>query len=332
MEQHPDESPRAGEPAPAADEAPSDPASLPLPWDAPDPEMPDIGKEPRRPHLHSDGKDGGATMGPEPVRTYLEAAHGQAALSSATPTGGASPAAASATAAEPAEEHSEELYKSISGSYFFLRMGLAFMALAFPVVLWIGAGTEHLQGSISAYYHFRDTGGSGRSSFGAGAMRDVFVGALCAMGAFLLFYRGYSRREDIALNLAGIGAILVALFPIDWPDDVGSFRNIVHFTSAVTLFLAVAYVSIFRCGDTLRLLRDENRRRTFGRLYRLLGGLMVALPLSIVTLELLADRFYLIPERSDESRVIFWIEVAGIYVFSAFWIAKSREIVLIERQ
>jgi hypothetical protein len=39
MEQHPDESPRAGEPAPnAADEAAFDPASLPLPWDGPDPE------------------------------------------------------------------------------------------------------------------------------------------------------------------------------------------------------------------------------------------------------------------------------------------------------
>ena len=39
MEQHPDESPCAGEPAPdAADEAAFDPANLPLPWEGPDPE------------------------------------------------------------------------------------------------------------------------------------------------------------------------------------------------------------------------------------------------------------------------------------------------------
>ena len=43
-----------------------------------------------------------------------------------------------------------EVLASITASYFFLRRGLAFLALAFPVGLWLLAG---FQDSLSAYYH-----------------------------------------------------------------------------------------------------------------------------------------------------------------------------------
>jgi hypothetical protein len=224
------------------------------------------------------------------------------------------------------------VYESISGSYFLLRRGLAGLAFLFPIALWLLAGPEHLQRSISAYYHFHHVPDGGTSLPGTGAMRDLFVGVLWAIGAFLFFYKGYSKKEDWALDVAGIAAILIALFPMDWPAEAGTFTNTVHFASAVTFFLAIAYVCLFRPGDTLELLKDAERRRWFKRAYGLLGTLMVVLPLSLFALHLLADPLDLLAEDADETYVVLAVEWAAIWVFSVYWFVKSREIALIERQ
>lgn len=268
-------------------------------------------------------------MDPKAVRSELEARHGAGRGGVTRSADG--PAGAPNRSAAPAALTRSDLYETISGSYFTLRRGLALLALAFPVALWLIAGPAHLQGSISAYYHYHPNSGP-PSPFGNGSARDVFVGVLWAIGAFLFFYRGYSRREDVALDIAGLAALLISTFPMDWPDDVGSLRNTIHFTSAVTFFLAVAYVCLFRPGDTLPLLDDPAQRRRFKRTYAGMGTLMIGVPVSILAVHFLADWLHLLPERSDENRWVFWVEVAGIYVFAAYWLVKSREIALIERQ
>ena len=213
----------------------------------------------------------------------------------------------------------EAILASISSSYFRLRRGMAALALAFPVVLWLGSGARRVQGSISAYYHF----GAGGSVAGSGMMRDVFVGILWAIGGFLFFYRGYSRAEDRALNIAGLAAVVIALAPMDWPAGAAATRHgHIHGIAAVAFFLAIAYVSLFRANDTLILLPPTDRA-VFRRLYRLLGILMIAIPLMVAAIHFVAPR--------PNSPMIFAIEVGGIYVFAAFWLVKSREIARIER-
>lgn len=204
---------------------------------------------------------------------------------------------------------------SISASYFRLRRGMALIAFALPVALWLGGGPGQLEGSISAYYHHAD-----------GRMRDVLVGALWALGTFLYFYKGYSRSEDLALDGAGLAAVLVAVAPMDWPAGVpASQTGRLHAAAAIGFFLLVAYVCVFRSGDTLKLLRDEAQAAMFRATYRLLGMLMVALPLIVWTAHALS------PGRED-SPVLFLVEAAGVYVFAAFWWVKSREIAAVERQ
>ena len=205
---------------------------------------------------------------------------------------------------------------NIQASYFFLRRGMAFLALAFPLILWLGGGADALQNSMSAYYHAHQ-----------GQMRDVFVGILWAIGAFLFLYKGYSRQENHVLDFAGLCAIGVALFPMDWPespDRATSTTGMIHGASAVLFFLAIAYVAVFRAKDTLPALADEAARSRFARLYRFWGMLMVIFPLTIVALH------FLWGERLP--RWLFFLEMAGIYVFSAFWLTKSREIAAIEKQ
>jgi hypothetical protein len=249
---------------------------------------------------------------PEDVRAHL-------ATQAAVPDAAAPMSRAAATAPAPGSG----VLASISASYFLLRRGLALLAFAFPILLWFGAGADHVQTSISAYYHYS----AADSGYGAGTMRNVFVGVLWAIGAFLFFYKGYSWKEDWALNIGGVAAVLVSLFPMDWPvaaDVVRTPTAWVHYGSAVVFFLTIAYVALFRSGDTLELVRDAQRRRRFKRTYALLGALMVLVPLGVVLLHLLA--------RAERSLVVLLVEVAGIYVFSAFWLVKSREIALLEKQ
>ena len=87
-------------------------------------------------------------------------------------------------------------------SYLGLRKAIGIIGISLPFVLAIGKiifDDPGIQPSISDYYYT--------------IMGDVFVGSLCAMGVFLLSYRGYDKQDNIAGNLACVFAIGVALFP-----------------------------------------------------------------------------------------------------------------------
>lgn len=107
---------------------------------------------------------------------------------------------------------------------------------------------------MSAYYH--------------SPMRDIFVGAICAVGVFLYLYKGYSNKENIALNTAGISAILVALFPMQWECGTECRPVTALGVFAVLFFLSIFYVCWFRATDTLPLVTDPSRRSYYQRIYR----------------------------------------------------------------
>lgn len=217
------------------------------------------------------------------------------------------------------EAKRDEVLVSITASYFFLRRGLAILALAFPFALWALAG---IHPSLSAYYHCS----RGGCADGGGAARDVLVGVLWATGTFLFFYKGYTRKEDWALNLAGLAAAGVALFPSDFARVEGrSLIGKIHFSSGLVFFLAIAFVCLFCSGDTLKKLKDSARRLRFKRAYAGLGAAMIAVPLGVLALHFLLD-------RPGQSYFVLGIELAGLLVFAIFWLVKSREIALIERQ
>lgn len=225
-------------------------------------------------------------------------------------------------ACPPVVDKEHAVLASISSCYFRLRRGLALIALLFPVVLWLRAGPADLRTSISAYYHVSGDGGFLTT-------RDLFVGVMCAVGAFLYFYKGYSKREMLALNAAGLAALLIGLVPVDYPynpDNWPSAAGLAHNFASLIFFLTIAYVCLCRSHDTLELIGDRRRRAHFGRAYRLLGALMIVAPLTATALHLL------IPKEADQAYWVLAIEVAAIWVFASFWLVKSREIRAIERQ
>src|SRR5215217_9747410 len=92
--------------------------------------------------------------------------------------------------------------RTLVHSYLFLRRAIGFIGIALPFVLVLGklvVDGDGMLTSISGYYY--------------SGMRDVYVGSLCAIGVFLLSYRGYGFIDDIAADIAAAGAFGVALFP-----------------------------------------------------------------------------------------------------------------------
>lgn len=198
----------------------------------------------------------------------------------------------------------------VLATYVNLRRGMAIIAALLPFVLALGGLVIFrlpIQQSMSAYYHA-----------GGGVMRDAFVGSLIGVGAFLLLYKGYTAREDWALNIAGVLLILTALFPMNWPSGEAGGKS-PHGAFAVLFFLAIAYVCLF-CANTIDLVAPDAQRLPYRLVYRILGVLMIGLPLVAVALS------YLLRPHSAERYTILLVEAAGIWVFGSYWLVKTLEV------
>lgn len=201
------------------------------------------------------------------------------------------------------------LQRHMAGTYFALRMGMGVLAAALPILLWLGGRLgdgEPLRCSMSAYYY-------------SPTMRDIFVGALVAIGVFLYLYQGFSRQENWALNLAGVLAVGIALRPTTPRCDDGGSLLTLHGTFAVLFFLTIAYVCLFRASDTLSLIRDTGRARRLRAVYRTLGGFMIVSP---AIAAVLGAR---IQPNTHSSDALFLVEAFAVFTFAAYWLTKSRE-------
>ncbi|MBV8886436.1 MAG: hypothetical protein JO235_20915 [Chroococcidiopsidaceae cyanobacterium CP_BM_RX_35] len=218
-----------------------------------------------------------------------------------------------------------DLQKHIVKTYNRLRVGIGLLAVALPLILVIGGSVGYglpLQDSISAYYHAFVPTSQPPALFdiaGNGVMRNWFVGILWGIGVFLLLYKGFGQRENTALNIAGVLLIVVAMFPMGWTCGTTCPKVSVHGVAAILFFLAIGYVCIFRSGDTLKLIKDPEARDSYRRWYRVIGFVMWVFPLVVTVLQ-----FFKI--RPFGSYTVFFIEVAGIWTFAAYWLLKSREI------
>lgn len=202
------------------------------------------------------------------------------------------------------------LQKHILSTYVTLRIGIAVLALMFPSTLVFGGFSMDipLQNSMSAYYH---------AIVNNHSMRDFFVGILFAIGVFLYLYKGYSKQEDYALNLAGASAIGVALIPMQWNcGDVCSSISL-HGICAFMLFIGVAYVCIWCASDTLDELKNKAQEQRYRKIYLLLGIGMILAPVIAWLLTVIFKKFY---------AYTYIAEAVGIVIFAIYWIVKSGEL------
>jgi hypothetical protein len=198
-------------------------------------------------------------------------------------------------------------------SYLGLRKAIGIIGIALPFVLAFGRFLLEgpgIESSISAYYY--------------SAMRDVFVGSLCAIAVFLMSYHGYERKDDIAGDLACIFALGVALFPTTPEINATAQDRIVgalHLIFAAGFFLTLAFFSLvlFRKTDpTRKPTRAKEQRNLVYTVcgYTILVCLALIAVVAFVSSDSLVKRF----------APVFWLEATAIVAFGLSWLTKGEAI------
>lgn len=198
-------------------------------------------------------------------------------------------------------------------SYLTLRrvVGAIGVALPFTLVLgkWILDGWG-IQPSISAYYYT--------------SMRDVFVGSLCAIGVFLLSYRGYERADDRAGNLVCVFAVGLALFPTSPVTGASATQALVghaHLMFASAFFLTLAYFSLVLFRKTNPAKQMTERKKQRNAVYTACGyTILVCVGLVVLVSALPGDSAL----RSVDP--VFWLESAAVLAFGISWLTKGEAI------
>lgn len=128
-------------------------------------------------------------------------------------------------------------------SYRYLRIALVSMVGAILVaVLAEILDSGELLGSFSAYYYT--------------PVHAVFIGWLVLTGICMIAIRGLSDPEDIALNIAGLCAPIVAFVPTDFPDNETTYPNLIADSLPVRAFAfnsAIAFLFAGVCSIALSI-------------------------------------------------------------------------------
>jgi hypothetical protein len=210
---------------------------------------------------------------------------------------------------------------SLVMGYLGLRKAIGIIGLMLPFLLAIGNFVAQpllrdprppsgLQDSIS-YYYYTDMG-------------NVFVGSLCAIGIFLLSYRGYEKQDRVAGILACIFAVGVALFPTK-PDGVTTMIDgvigVLHYASAGLLFLTLAYFSLKLFTKTAPHGTMTKQKKQRNNVYRVAGYTILVCIILILVLNLtLSD------DALHRFKPTFFLEALAIIAFGASWLVKGEAI------
>ena len=216
---------------------------------------------------------------------------------------------------------SEKQREDMVLSYHRVRTALGVLGMLMPMVLIIGGLNDYqrIEPSISDFYHT--------------IYRDIFVGTLCAIGVFLICYRGYGRREGDVIDddwlgtIAGVAAFGVALFPNESPThEIATMtQNVVgidvspmfHYASALVFFSCLA---VFCLAKFSRSARTRRRYLYIACGWVLLAALVGITLASVVkifgggALQLAVVRY----------NVVFWFEAFGIWAFGLSWLVKGE--------
>jgi len=171
-------------------------------------------------------------------------------------------------------------------SYTRVRTALGILGMSLPLILVLGglldqprvdAATGEIEPTISDFYHT--------------TYRDIFVGTLCAIGVFLISYRGYGRdkgdwiNDDWLATTAGVGAFGVAFFPNEGGGDavvsmtqrlIGTdLTPVLHYLSALVFFSSLAAFCFVKFARTCSMGRRH--------IYKACGwGIIAALVLTAI--------------------------------------------------
>src|ERR1043166_2109041 len=207
-------------------------------------------------------------------------------------------------------------------SYLDLRKAIGILGVALPFVLPFGQILLHalgiqsslqspvIESSISSYYYTD--------------MRNIFVGSMCAIGVFMMSYRGYGRRDAIAGRFAFVCAIGVAFFPTSPLPVATSDQKLiggVRLTFAALLFLTLACISLFLFTKMDPIKPPTPKKLQRNVVYRVSGYIMLAC-IALIVVAALPPIKAMVEQFSPR----FWLEAIAIVAFGVSWLTKGEAI------
>ncbi|MES2767443.1 MAG: hypothetical protein V4642_16325 [Bacteroidota bacterium] len=200
-------------------------------------------------------------------------------------------------------------------TYRRIRRAIGWLAFSLPVSLVlfssIGFFKTGIQQSISEYYYTN--------------LREIFTGTLCAVGFFLIRYKGngntdFFKNDTLLTSIAGAMAIGVALLPTnpDCPwEKVDTLIPLnapvigwLHYGCAAMLFMicSVLCINVFTLGPG-----EQKEQTGESRIYRICGWSIIVF---IIMVPLCA---YL---EVPYATLIF--EAFSLFAFGLAWLVKGR--------
>jgi hypothetical protein len=198
-------------------------------------------------------------------------------------------------------------------SYVFTRFAIGVLGVLLPPALVLLEpalfdGLPAPRGSLSAYYY--------------SGLRELFVGGLWAIGVFLVVYKFLDFSwESLLSSLAGLAAVLVAVFPTERPGDgvtLTPFQvklgedvvTAIHYGAAVAFIVLLVPIVLFFAREEGR--RDHKRWQGFHTVTAaciVLGAALAA--------------FAGITGGPDKG--VLYGEWIAIWAFAASWLTKGAE-------
>lgn len=214
--------------------------------------------------------------------------------------------------AEPATENDIATYRRIRASIGVLGISLP---IALLILSLLPVFKTTIQDSISSYYYTN--------------LRELFTGVLCAVGLFLIRYKGTKnpniwKNDSLLTNIAGVMAFGIALFPTNPDDcsqkiyslipDCSKIFGIIHYLFAAILFIILAIISIniFTIGQKENInipvsMINENK------IYKICGYLILCFIILIPLFAVL---------KFSYTTLIF--EALALIAFGISWLIKGR--------
>jgi hypothetical protein len=205
-------------------------------------------------------------------------------------------------------------------SFLALRKAIGWIAISLPVVLVIAHGASLTSVSQAYYRH----------------VSSIFVGAVCAIGVFLIFYRGYDGRDRIASMVAGLSAIAVSQIPCgnqcrapapdmtyvwQWANTYPNALRWTHFIAAAVMFAALAYFCLVLFPETDKQRGHEGERKLRrNKIYRACGYVIIG-SMAILGIDALLE--WTRNRRMLWEAATFCFEALMILAFGFSWAVKG---------
>ena len=206
--------------------------------------------------------------------------------------------------------------KSIVISYLQLRTIIGLLGICLPLICTAGTvffNNFSVLDSISMYYYTN--------------IRDVFVGVMVCISAFLITYQGYNSFDNVITNIIGVAGIFIAWFPcqnLNFTEPVSVLMldsvvtNYLHLAAVLVFFTLLAINSMFNFTKSDSPVRRKSRKYHRNVLYLVSGIIILVCLIILIFITLFTNATF-----RENTKISLVLESTMLLAFGISWLVKG---------